>query len=485
MQRVGVSCLILSAVFFLQAQTINIRGSVTNALGDAVPNAVVILESKDMSDTTGLDGQYTLFHEATPARNVKISAASEIITIKNNILKIRLPESESIKLEFFDMRGNKVGERVERPATTGICRIDLNGHVFAASLLLVRVSVGEDSFRFRYLPVNGEMYNVGTSGVLSESGIKLLAKTNAVDDSLRVSALGYRTKTVPISSYEALVDITLDPIDMSGCTESDRVNRNVSGSGPHQVVVETNADRGIREGTIYRPADLGPGKNYPLFVWGEGGCSLDGTSNSTAMAEIASHGYVVIADGTPGGSGGRPMEMSQGAALLAYIDWIIAQNRKPCSIYYQSIDTAKIAANGFSCGGMLAMGTAHDPRITTWGLTSSGSFGDNHSLWNSVHTPVLILEGEQDATGAYANGKRDYYGITALGHPVMFFSNRNMGHGGDLWGPNGGDFTRINLAWLNWWLKDDEGPTGKGMLVGGGCSYCSDRNWEAMFENLP
>ena len=60
-----------------------------------------------------------------------------------------------------------------------------------------------------------------------------------------------------------------------------------------------------------------------------------------------------------------------------------------------------------------------------------------------------------------------------------------MGHGGDLWDANGGDFTRINLAWLNWWLKGDEGPTGKGVLVGDDCSYCTDHNWEVMSENLP
>ncbi len=102
-----------------------------------------------------------------------------------------------------------------------------------------------------------------------------------------------------------------------------------------------------------------------------------------------------------------------------------------------------------------------------------------------MHTPVLILEGKQDETGAYENGLRDYNGIAALGHPVMFFANKNLGHGGDLWSPNGGDFTKINLAWLNWWLKGDESSTGKGMLVGDGCTYCTDDNWEVMSDNLP
>jgi hypothetical protein len=48
-----------------------------------------------------------------------------------------------------------------------------------------------------------------------------------------------------------------------------------------------------------------------------------------------------------------------------------------------------------------------------------------------------------------------------------------------------GDFTKIDLAWLNWWLKDDETATRKGLLVGTGCPYCSDSAWEYKTAHLP
>nr|PZN22072.1 MAG: alpha/beta hydrolase [Pseudomonadota bacterium] len=253
------------------------------------------------------------------------------------------------------------------------------------------------------------------------------------------------------------------------------------------MVVETNSDPGIREGTIFRPKDLGGAEKFPIFAWGEGGCSLNGLSNSAAMAEIASHGYFVIADGTPNGNGSRSLNsndvVSMGKPLLAYIDWAIAENDKPCSAYYQSLDTSKIATNGFSCGGLMAEGTAGDPRITTWGITSSGMFGANQALYQSIHTPVLIvLGGPSDI--AYENGKRDYENIRKLNVPVMLFS-KDIGHGGDLFQRGGGDFTKINLAWLNWWLKGDESETGKGHLVGPGCSYCRDNSWETASQNVP
>ncbi len=271
------------------------------------------------------------------------------------------------------------------------------------------------------------------------------------------------------------------------CTESQPTGTNASGSGPHDVIVETNADPGINEGTIFRPADLGGNEKYPIFVWGEGACSQDGLSNAAAMAEIASHGYFIVADGTPGGSGGRPMDRTDmeamGAPLIAYVDWAIAENDKPCSAYYQALDTSKVSSNGFSCGGLMAQGTITDPRITVWGVTSSGMAGATQAFYDDVKTPVLFVEGGPADT-AYDGGLEGYNRIAELDVPVLWFS-KDIGHGGDLFQPGGGDFTKINLAWLNWWLKGDESATGKGLLVGADCPYCSDPEWEVMSANVP
>jgi dienelactone hydrolase len=270
------------------------------------------------------------------------------------------------------------------------------------------------------------------------------------------------------------------------CTASKPVSANATGSGPHKVTVETNADAGVNEGTIYRPTDLGGAEKYPIFVWGNGACSKNGLSNTAAMAEIASHGYFVIADGTPNGSGGRDQTSNwpnMAKPLLSYITWAVAENAKSCSAYHDSLDTTKIASNGFSCGGLMSEGTAGDPRMTSVGITSSGLTGPDDAFYKTVHTPVLIILGGTSDI-AYNNGKRDYDSLSALGIQIMLFS-KNIGHGGDLGSARGGDFTKINLAWLNWRLKGDEGATGKGVLVGSGCTYCSDSAWEVKSKNIP
>jgi hypothetical protein len=489
MSKATVLYLILLMEFSLSAQTIALNGKVTNQSGNAVVGAVVTLESRQLADTTDATGAFFITGGTSAVHSAPILSGEEAVSLKNGSVVVRLSKQDRVRVDFFDMQGNLLERVLDNSVTPGNYRFDMMKRQLAAKMMVVRVTVGQHTYSFRYLPlVNGIQFV--NSSVASSSGA-VLAKMDATVDSLKVTALGYKTKFVQVSSYSETINVTLETEGTVQCTASKSANMNVSGNGPHKVVVETNSDPGIKEGTIYRPEDLGPGKMYPIFIWGEGACSLDGKSNSAAMAQIASHGYFVIADGTPGGSGTRSMDLATiTKPARAFVTWAIAENRKPCSVYYQSLDTTKVAGNGFSCGGFFGQALAGDPRTTTWGVSSSGSFGDAPDLWNSVHTPVLILEGSKDissagGTGAYTNGLRDYNGIAPLKWPVYFISNKNMGHGGDLGSTNGGEFTKINLAWLNWWLKGDTGATGKGVLVGSTCKYCTDNNWEVKSANIP
>src|SRR6186713_285240 len=82
-------------------------------------------------------------------------------------------------------------------------------------------------------------------------------------------------------------------------------------TGPYPVVIEH--DQKLATHTIYRPATLGPAK-HSVLVWGEGGCAKNGLTFPEFLSEIASHGFVVVADGppiarpagAPPGAGGPP-----------------------------------------------------------------------------------------------------------------------------------------------------------------------------------
>lgn len=265
------------------------------------------------------------------------------------------------------------------------------------------------------------------------------------------------------------------------CTASQSTGRTVSGTGPHKVVIETNSENGIKCGTIFRPQDLGGTEKYPILVWGEGGCSQNGLSNQAAMGEIASWGYFIVADGTPNGTGACTGGQD-GKAFLDYVTWAIAENSKPCSAYYQSLETTKIAADGFSCGGLMSENVSGDPRFSAIGITSSGLMSANKALYDKMHAPFKIMNGGSSDI-AYQNGLNDYDAISSRGIPIVYFSKSSAGHGGDL-SQARGDFNLVNLAWLNWQLKGDQGATGKGFLQGSTCKFCSDSGWVHKSANI-
>jgi hypothetical protein len=130
----------------------------------------------------------------------------------------------------------------------------------------------------------------------------------------------------------------------------------------------------------------------------------------------------------------------------------------------------------------MSYGTAADPRMTAIAITSSGMTSAVASFYKSIHTPVKVLLGGSGDI-AYTNGERDYDQISALGIPIILLSKAGAGHGGDL-GNGKGDFNSVNLAWLNWQLKGDEGATGKGFLMGATCKYCTATGWEFKSKNI-
>jgi hypothetical protein len=199
----------------------------------------------------------------------------------------------------------------------------------------------------------------------------------------------------------------------------------------------------------------------------------------------------MIADGTPNnGAGGgcgstNSMDLKSGQCLLNAIHWAIDENNNPCSQYYQSLDTTKTAAFGWSCGGIMAegAGSSKDPVLTTFMLNSSGMTSADQSVIDAFQTPALFLLGGSGDM-AYENGKRDYNAIRNGAVPAMLIST-GFGHGGTYSQDNGGSFAQVDIAWLNWWLKGDMGATGKGYLVGSTCNICKDSAWEIASKNLP
>ncbi|MGW7514513.1 poly(ethylene terephthalate) hydrolase family protein [Streptomyces sp. NPDC054796] len=246
----------------------------------------------------------------------------------------------------------------------------------------------------------------------------------------------------------------------------------LGGSGPYSAGYETTLR--LTNHTIYRPDTLPSDTKLPIVAWGNGACRADGTWFENILTEWASHGFLVIANGRPGGSGSTTSDM-----LTDSVDWAIAENSRRTSKYYGKIDTTKIAVMGQSCGGIETYEVADDPRLTTVALWNSGLLSNTQdSLLRGLHTPVAYFVGGPTDI-AYENAMDDWRKLPS-GLPA-FMGNLDVGHFGTYDEPNGGEFGRVGGHWLKWQLKGD--TASRAQFVGSNCGLCSTE-WDVRQKNL-
>lgn len=262
-------------------------------------------------------------------------------------------------------------------------------------------------------------------------------------------------------------------------------------------------DPGLPDHVVYRPKDLSKVAAGQLGVvaWGNGACAADGASSRLHLAEIASHGYVVVAPGgIHSGPGSTPMPPSPAGAtgfqlqttsadVKAGLDWALAENTRLGSPYFGKIDPDKVAVSGFSCGGIQAIALASDPRVKAVVIDNSGTFPDDANFLSALnvtkatlktfHTPVLyILGGPKDI--AFNNGMDD---VQRIDHVPVMVAYNSAGHGGDFLRPNGGPSAKVAVEWLEWQLRGDK--TAGAYFVGADCGICTDPGWTVQRKNFP
>jgi dienelactone hydrolase len=292
-------------------------------------------------------------------------------------------------------------------------------------------------------------------------------------------------------------------------------------TGPYRV--QEMMEPSLARHTVYRPVDLKAVKEkLPIVAFGNGGCFMIGNAFETYLTEIASYGFLVIANGpiqptfvpegrpTANGTAQGPPpdavvnelspERSKTSYLFEAIDWAVAQSKDPESPYYGRIANDMIAVSGQSCGGLEALVAATDPRIKTAIIFNSGVFrgaqpeipmrGSNGESFTYImpgteetlkklHTPVIyLMGGEKDI--AYQNSEIDYGQIEGI--PLFNANLDNVGHNGSLGKPFGGKMAQAARLWLQWQLKGDT-EAGKA-FVGPDCTLCRDPEWVVKKKNM-
>ena len=245
--------------------------------------------------------------------------------------------------------------------------------------------------------------------------------------------------------------------------------------GPYKAVLES--DPGLPDYTVYRPETLGA-IPHPVLVWGNGGCSRDGTYFSKFLLEVASHGFVVVADGKPNGTGTRGIT-PDGTPLITALDWILKENERPCSQYYHKLAATKTAVAGQSCGGLMALGASKDKRLSTVIVFNSGLFQRDQTIYRGLHAPMAyFIGGPSDI--AYPQAQEDTKAISTV---PLFYGNLDVGHFATWAQDNAGEFGRIGVNWLKWRLMGD--PVSEKMFSGPDCELCkAPSKWKVVKKNM-
>src|SRR5262249_19560138 len=119
------------------------------------------------------------------------------------------------------------------------------------------------------------------------------------------------------------------------------------------------------------------------------GCGTDPTSYRNFLTEIASHGYVIAADGVQGGTRGAAQSMV--TDMRASLDWA----SKGGAAKYGNVNTSAIVTMGHSCGGLEAMSTAYrDERVKLIMMFNIAIFQDEKRyLLQEIKVPVAYFVG--------------------------------------------------------------------------------------------
>jgi hypothetical protein len=271
-----------------------------------------------------------------------------------------------------------------------------------------------------------------------------------------------------------------------------------SGSGPYGAV--RGEPETLPTNTIFYPKDLAKVKGkMPILSFANGACSGQPLELTEVYTELASQGFFVATIGRIGGTvNGGDISLQ-----IKFIDWAIAENGRKDSPFYNKLDTKKVGLSGQSCGGVMAIRNAGDPRVSTVLILNSGIFiagtpgapaagapgsgrrGGGPSPMDvgkealkAYHTPVAyLLGGPKDI--AYANGVDDVERIQGV--PV-FLGSTNVGHLATYGSPSGGEFGKIAVDWFKYQLKGDK--IAAKTFVGPDCKLCTNQLWEVKRKNM-
>lgn len=233
--------------------------------------------------------------------------------------------------------------------------------------------------------------------------------------------------------------------------------------GPYAVQVISRTGPGSNF-SVYKPRTLSSDETYPVITWGNGTGATPVTYNGL-LEHLASWGYVVVAS--------RNTNVGSGDEMVEGIDYILSENSRSGSEYYQRIDTDAIGATGHSQGGAGTINTAiQDSRVTGIAPLAPATFSAPffYSTRN-VQCPMFIMVGSNDNLASPSSVYRVSYSSATT--TAIYGELRGEDHF-SLTG-DAGPFKKYITAWFEAVLKKD--GDAEDLFFASGAPLFNDNSW--------
>lgn len=226
-------------------------------------------------------------------------------------------------------------------------------------------------------------------------------------------------------------------------------------------------DAGATTYELFYPENMDDGCPHPFVAWGNG-LGIPGSYPHAFMnRNLASWGLVVIASDNP--------VVVHGVSApyhTAAIDYMLAQNQDPSSLFYGKLST-RAGTAGCSLGGAGATLASAHPNVEATMLLESAGFP-------KPGIAFLVLCGTNDTvvgTGPPTDAYDRATGPSLLGiYEGADHTETPSVLGWEKKNPGTIQYVRFYTAWFRCFLGDD--PTACAMFKGGkDCGVCGDPNW--------
>jgi len=182
-------------------------------------------------------------------------------------------------------------------------------------------------------------------------------------------------------------------------------------NGPFASAFQTVNVPGTQNATlvtdVYFPGSTATGVDQaarpcPVIVLGHGFAQSRNQHVNQGL-QLATRGYIVLIPSFNGGSD----HARNGQDLSRCVDWIIARNEDPASVFFGQVRTEAVGATGHSAGGLSAiLATANDPRIRVLSLMDPvDNGGQGVAALAAVNVPLAITWSEPSACNASSSAQ--------------------------------------------------------------------------------